>query len=104
MKILVVSQYFWPEYFRVNDLVEEFKNKDLDVEILTSNPNYPEGKVFTEFKQNKKKFSEFKSCKIYRVPQISRGSGSLTMLTLNYFSFIMSSLIFSFIFIRKKKI
>ena len=54
MKILVVSQYFWPEYFRVNDLVEELTNNGIEVET-TSYPNYPGGKVFKEFIDNQKK-------------------------------------------------
>ena len=64
MKILIVSQYFWPEYFRINDLVEEFKKEEVEINILTSYPNYPEGKVFPEFKKNPEKFSKFKNCKI----------------------------------------
>ena len=104
MKILIVSQYFWPEYFRVNDLVEELKlKKDVEIEILTSYPNYPLGEVYEEFKKNPKAFSVYKNCKIYRVPQISRGKGSLTMLTLNYLTFLFSSLAFSFFGLRKKK-
>tara|TARA_B110000977_G_scaffold119113_1_gene153564 strand:- start:3735 stop:5624 length:1890 start_codon:yes stop_codon:yes gene_type:complete len=102
MKILIVSQYFWPEYFRVNDLVTEFKKKDFEVEILTSYPNYPEGKIFKDFKINPKKYSKFQNCKVYRVPQISRGNSSLMRLTLNYLSFMVSSLFFSIFFLRKK--
>ena len=102
MKVLIVSQYFWPEYFRVNDLVTELKKKDVEIEILTSYPNYPGGKVFEEFKKNPKKYSNFQGCKIYRVPQIARGKGTLTKLFLNYLSFVFSSLLFSLFFLRKK--
>ena len=102
MKILVVSQYFWPEYFRVNDLVEELTNNGIEVEILTSYPNYPGGKVFKEFRDNPKKFKKFNNCKIYRVPQISRGKGTLSRLTFNYMSFLICSLFFSFFKLRKK--
>ena len=56
MKILIVSQYFWPEYFRVNDLVTELKKKDFEIEILTSYPNYPEGEIFKDFAINPKKY------------------------------------------------
>ena len=104
MRILIVTQYFWPEYFRINDLVEEFKKKDLEVDILTSYPNYPEGKIFKEFQKNPDKYSYFKNCKIFRVPQIPRGSGNLLNLVLNYISFVISSLFYSFFFLRKKKI
>ena len=43
MNILIVTQYFWPENFRVNDLVEELVKKGNEVTVLTGKPNYPEG-------------------------------------------------------------
>ena len=46
LKILIVSQYFWPENFRVNDIVNYFKSKNAEIEILTGKPNYPGGKLF----------------------------------------------------------
>ena len=103
MKILIVSQYFWPEYFRVNDLVLELKKKNVEIEILTSYPNYPSGKIFEEFKKNPNQYSQFEGCKIHRVPQITRGKGTLTILTLNYLSFVISSLFYSLFNLRKKK-
>ena len=33
MKILIVSQYFWPENFRINDLATEFAARGLDPAI-----------------------------------------------------------------------
>lgn len=54
MKVLIVSQYFWPEYFRVNDLVTELKTKGIEIEILTSYPNYPGGIIFEDFKKKSK--------------------------------------------------
>ena len=48
-EILFVSQYFWPENFRVNELVLEFQKKGYIVEVLTSIPNYPSGKVFPDY-------------------------------------------------------
>ena len=42
MRVLIVSQYFWPEYFRVNDLAIELQ-KNYEVDVLTGYPNYPEG-------------------------------------------------------------
>ena len=58
MKILIVTQYFWPENFRINDIVKFLREKDHDVDILTSIPNYPEGKVFDEYKENREKFNK----------------------------------------------
>ena len=103
MKILVVSQYFWPENFRVNDLVKEWKNKNYEVEVLTGVPNYPTGNIFQEFKKEKKKFYNFHGAKIHRVPMLLRGSGSNIKIFLNYLSFFLNSVIYSFFKLRKKK-
>ena len=35
MRILVVSQYFWPEDFRINELVKDFKKRGHDIVVLT---------------------------------------------------------------------
>ena len=55
MRILVVSQYFWPENFRINDLVSAWKSKGYKVDILTGKPNYPGGKLFEDYKANQNK-------------------------------------------------
>ncbi len=103
LKILIVSQYFWPENFRINDLVNYFKNKNLDIEILTGKPNYPGGWIYDEFIKNPNKFKEFNDYKVYRVPILSRGSGSNTRLLFNYLSFLISSIFFGIFIFRKKK-
>ena len=103
LKILIVSQYFWPENFRVNDLVNYFKHRNLEIEILTGQPNYPGGKIYDEFLKNPNKFKLFNGYKVYRVPILSRGSGSNTRLVFNYLSFLISSIFFGIFFFRKKK-
>jgi glycosyltransferase involved in cell wall biosynthesis len=90
VRILVVTQYFWPENFRINDLVSEFCSLDHEVTILTGRPNYPSGMVFPEFRLNPSAFAKFKSADVVRVPVISRGKGGL-MLMLNYASFVISA-------------
>jgi glycosyltransferase involved in cell wall biosynthesis len=103
MKVLIVTQYFWPEYFRVNDLVVELKKKGVEVEVLTSWPNYPKGFFFKDFLENKKNYKYYNGCRIYRVPQISRGSGSNFRLTLNYLSFLICGVIYGTLRVRNKK-
>ena len=49
MRILVITQYFWPEYFRINDLVLGLKERGHEVIVLTGKPNYPKGKFFEGF-------------------------------------------------------
>ena len=102
MRILVVSQYFWPENFRINDLVFEWKSKGYEVEILTGKPNYPGGKIFKNYKDNPNEYQFFKECKIHRVPIILRGSASKFDLLINYMSFLINAFFYSIIFLRKK--
>ena len=103
MRILIVSQYFWPENFRVNDIVKFFKKKKYDVDILTGPPNYPEGKLFEEYIVDKKNFNQYYGASVYRVPVFLRRDGRKFFLFLNYISFIFSSIFFGFFFLRKKK-
>jgi colanic acid biosynthesis glycosyl transferase WcaI len=72
LRILIVTQYFWPENFRINDLALYFSNKGHKITILTGQPNYPEGEIFPEFKKNKEKYQKLKNIKIIRVPIIPR--------------------------------
>ena len=88
MRILVITQYFWPESFRINDLALGLKERGHDVAVLTGKPNYPAG-VFSQgygfFSRSKEVFQDVP---VYRVPLIPRGKGQGWRLTLNYFSFV----------------
>ena len=92
MRILIVSQYFWPENFRVNDLVEELTGRGHEVTVLTGEPNYPEGQVFPAYRADPKAFSRFGNAQVVRVPIVPRGNSSLR-LVLNYLSFALSALV-----------
>jgi hypothetical protein len=46
MRILIVTQYFWPENFIINQLAITLKKQGNDVVIATGKPNYPDGKIF----------------------------------------------------------
>ena len=70
MKILVISQYFWPENFRINELCSELVNTNNTVTVLTGLPNYPEGEIYKEFNKNKSNFFKYKNVDIKRVPII----------------------------------
>lgn len=90
MKLLVVTQYFWPENFRINDLVAELVRRGHQVTVLTGVPNYPEGRVFAEFREDPARYADYKGAKVVRVPMTSRGSGAFR-LVLNYVSFALSA-------------
>lgn len=92
MKILVVSQYFWPEDFRINDLVKEWTQRGHQVTVLTGVPNYPKGKVFDCYRDAPDAFSTFEGARVLRVPMLPRGTGN-TRLILNYLSFVVGGAI-----------
>lgn len=87
MRLLVVSQYFWPENFRVNELVTELVRRGHDVTVLTGRPNYPDGRVFAEFERDPSLYSVYEGARIVRVPLRPRGHGGRE-LALNYWSFL----------------
>lgn len=91
MRILVVSQYFWPENFRINDVVAGLTARGHDVTVLTGKPNYPDGVIFPEFARAPAAFSRFCGADIIRVPIPARGRGGLR-LALNYAGFALSGM------------
>ena len=102
MKILIITQYFWPENFRINDLVEGLSLYGHEVTILTGSPNYPKGKIFPEFASDPSLFKKFGLSEVVRVPIIPRGRNKLT-LSLNYLSYAISSIIIGSWKLRKKQ-
>ena len=88
MRLLVVSQYFWPENFRINELVAELVARGHEVSVLTGAPNYPEGRIYAEFQREPQRFAAYSGARVYRVPLRPRGQGSL-QLALNYLSFVV---------------
>lgn len=90
MRLLVVSQYFWPENFRINDLVAELVRRGHQVAVLTGLPNYPDGQVFPQFRADPDRFSQYEGAEVVRVPMTSRGQRGLRLM-LNYLTFALSA-------------
>lgn len=88
MRLLVVSQYFWPEVFRVNEIVSELRARGHEVTVLTARPNYPGGEVFDEYAANPAAFADYHGAEVIRLPVRPRGKGSIRLL-LNYWSFVV---------------
>ncbi|WP_129408537.1 glycosyltransferase family 4 protein [Marinitoga lauensis] len=99
MKILFITQHFYPEQFRINDIFFELAKRGYDITVLTGLPNYPSGKIPKEYKFFRNRRQIIKGVKIIRVPLISRGK-SLVRLALNYISFAVNSTIGT-LFIKK---
>ena len=95
MKILVFTQHFYPENFRVNEIVKTLVKKfSHELVIVTGKPNYPSGRLFAGYEKiGIEDF--FMGCKVYRVPIWLRGSGGFINLFLNYLSYIISATLYS---------
>lgn len=103
MKILIVTQYFWPENFRINDLAKSMIDKGHEVTILTGMPNYPDGFILPEYQRNPNDYAHFHGAKIIRVPMITRGQNSAIKLALNYLSYFISASYIALTKLRKQK-
>jgi len=102
LNLLIVSQYFYPENFRINDFAQEFQSRGHNVTVLTGTPNYPAGKIYDGYGIFYKNREIYKDIEIFRSPLIPRGSGSSIRLALNYFSFVVGG-IFTSLFLLNKK-
>lgn len=90
--ILVVSQYFYPEMFRINDMCQEWVKRGYRVTVVTGIPNYPMGKTFEGYGLAKKRHEIWNGIEIYRIPLIPRGSSTIGMMA-NYVSFMVSGML-----------
>lgn len=90
--ILVVSQYFHPEAFRINDIAAEWVKRGYEVTVLTGIPNYPSGKFFDGYGYARHRHEWWNGIEIIRIPIIPRGSSSIGMM-MNYLSFVISGLL-----------
>lgn len=88
-KILIVTEYFYPEEFKINEVAQEWKNKGYEVDILTQNPTYPFGKVFDGYKNRFFSKEIYNGMTIYKVKAITGYKTSLFKKLLKYFSFMV---------------
>lgn len=91
MKILVVTQYFWPEQFKVNDLCSGLIERGHEVTVYTGLPNYPAGQFFKGYSYLGPYKEINNKVKIIRVPLIPRMGNKGLNLAINYFSFCLFS-------------
>ncbi len=93
--ILLISQYFYPEPFRVNDMAAEWVKRGYKVTVLTGIPNYPMGKFYDGYDYRHKRRECWNGVDIIRIPLIPRGNSRNKLLNAagmaaNYLSFIVS--------------
>ena len=88
MKILIVTQYFYPENFRINDLVFSLNKRGNHIEVLTGKPNYPKGNYFKGYSWKGPSEEIINGIKVHRANLITRKKGRGIRLLINYISFI----------------
>lgn len=91
MRILFVSQYFYPESFKGNDIVFDLVKRGYDVTVLTAKPNYPGGSFYAGYTFWNKSIESINGVKIIRTPIYPRKNGNGVNLVLNYISFVFFS-------------
>lgn len=94
LKILISTQHFYPENFRINSVARSLVDMGYEVDVITGLPNYPSGKVFAGYSKSWLKYDSYKGINIFRVPIFARGAASNLSLTLNYLSFVISACLF----------
>lgn len=102
MHILIVTQYFWPEDFRINDLALGLKERGHQVTVLTGKPNYPGGSFFFGYSFFSHAREDYHGVVVRRVPLIPRGNGKGLRLFLNYVSFAFLATLLAPWFCREK--
>ncbi len=101
MRILIISQYFYPENFRINDLCSGLQENGHNITVLTGKPNYPNGKFYKGYNFFNKRTETINGIKVYRSSLIPRGSGTGFRLFINYISFVLFGF-FKLFFIQGK--
>lgn len=103
-RLLFISQHFYPETFRGNDVAFDMARRGVDVTVVCGIPNYPEGRFFDGYGLFKRRVEVVKGVKIIRMPVVPRGRGAKWQLVANFFSyFIVASLFVPFHILCNKR-
>lgn len=93
MRVLLLSQYYWPENFLINSLVPLLVKRGIEVTVLTGKPNYPDGQIFEGYRAGGTQIEQHGGATVLRVPIVARGRYSRIRLAINYLSFIFSGIL-----------
>jgi glycosyltransferase involved in cell wall biosynthesis len=90
MRLLIWTQYFWPENFQINKLAQALKENGVQVTVVTGKPNYPKGQFFPGYKAAGVQYENYDGIDLIRLPMLPRLEGRASHLIANYVSFILS--------------
>jgi glycosyltransferase involved in cell wall biosynthesis len=104
LRVLLISQHFWPENFRINQVVDDLRDAGAEVTVLTGQPNYPEGRTFAGYSAWRWSRERHPAgYEIVRVPVVPRGRGGHVRRVFVYLSFILSGILFGTILLRGRR-
>ncbi|MBU3606139.1 glycosyltransferase family 4 protein [Polynucleobacter sp. MWH-Creno-3A4] len=102
LKVLLLTQYFWPESFQINAVAKSLHKNGVTVTIMTGKPNYPKGRFFDGYGFWGCARERYDGMEVFRVPITPRRNKN-TFLFLNYLSFVISGSFFGYFLLRNKK-
>lgn len=85
-RLLVVTQHFYPENFRINDIVQGFLADGIAVDVLCGLPNYPKGEWFDGYGKDGPFYEEWNGARVFRCREIPRTGNTSVRIFLNYVS------------------
>ena len=88
-KILIITEYFYPEEFKINEIAVAWREKGYDVTILTQNPTYPLGEIYHGYANNWYSKDNYEGMDVYRVKAVTGYKESLFRKLLKYFTFMI---------------
>lgn len=88
MKILIITQYYYPEQFQINEIAPEFVRRGHEVTVVCGIPNYPKGEIFEGYENRFEE--EIDGVKVIRCKNVPRGSNPIQLIR-NYYSFVKGS-------------
>ena len=94
-KILIVTEYFYPEEFKINELAIEWQKKGFNVEVLTKQPSYPKGEIYNGYDNKLYTIQNYKNIKIHRIKTITGYKNNVIKKILNYLTFMILASIIS---------
>jgi glycosyltransferase involved in cell wall biosynthesis len=103
MRLLLITQYFWPENFGINALASALCSRGIEVTVLTGQPNYPDGQVFPGYSAWRVRREDFQGVEVIRMPLYPRGKYSALRLSLNYLSFVVAGYVLGPWLLRRRR-
>jgi len=103
MKVMLVSQYFYPEQFKCNDVAFDLVKRGYEVTVATGIPNYPDGKFFNGYGIFKKRKEKINGVNVIRIPLVPRGKGRGFEIAINGFSWALIASVWAFFHALRNK-